>query len=337
MKNLIKKLTILLIAFMLTFSGAIAKEKIKFIALIDQDFSTTYMTEDVQIKTIRKLTLADGLIIPQRSAITAETIQSQRERRWHKSGYILCKLKNYQIETEETPIDISDKNIYMVIRKYEPVNKKEAAILGTEILLTQAASFFAPGVDILYFFTKGAILREKDSHWFKAGVSNAYENSICWFWLKGKPIDIDKGQLISMKDIKEEKVYKLKEQIEKRRAKQTIKDEKRAIKKEIKMLKAEQKEAIKAYKKRTSGKYLYTELIPEINIQTTPQEFLPKEWDIEYMEQSEDENEELNVEDAETEVNNEESDIENSKPEIKNEETSNGKSETPKENEEQEL
>lgn len=234
----------ILLAFM---SGmpSYAKSKVNFISNINHDFSTSNMPEVVQFKTIKKITVADGIVIPQRSIITAQTIESQKERRWHKSGYIICKVMNYVTEYDEKMYDISDMNLYFVAKKYEPVNKKAVAILTTEILLTQAASFFAPGVDILYFFTKGAIIREQHPNWFRAGVANAYENSICWFWLKGKPIELVTDDKVRIKDISEEKAMILKEQILERKEKQTLRDnkkesaiieklDKKAVKKQLK-------------------------------------------------------------------------------------------------------
>jgi len=273
MRNITKKFII--IAILLSFSAAYAKDNIKFVAQIGHDFSVYEQPQEVQFKTQKKMVILNEIEIPQRSIITMQTIQAQRERRWHKSGYILCKLKSYKTETGDEPIDISDKNIYMIARKYEPVNKKEVAITGTEILLAQAASFFAPGVDILYFFTKGAIQRKKDPHWFKAGVSNAYENSICWFWLKGKPIEVQHGDLVKIKDIKEEKVFKLKDQIEKRNAKLAIKQEKKELKAAKKLAKAEEKR-LKKYK--YNEQEAYTVLTEAIIDQTIPTEyFFPEE------------------------------------------------------------
>jgi hypothetical protein len=150
-----------------------------------------------------------------------------------------------QTELSDETIDISDKNLYIIVRKYEPVNKKEVVITSTEIVLAQAASFFAPGVDILYFFTKGAIQRKKHPNWFKAGVSNAYENSICWFWLKGKPIDLNAGDEVKIKSIDKEKVEKLSKAIEKRE----IREAKQREKREIRLAKREAKKAEKLARK----------------------------------------------------------------------------------------
>ena len=238
---------------MLIIAPVSAKDGIKMRVNINHDFSVEEIPSEVYFKTQKLLKVSEDFKIPQRSIVTAETLQAQKERRWHKSGYILAKLKSYQPELTETPIDISDKNIYIVARKYEKIDKKEASIVATEILLSQAASFFAPGVDILYFFTKGAIQRKKNPNWFKAGVSNAYENSICWFWLKGKPINLEENAELTLKEIDEEKALKLKNQIEVRKEKQAIKDkkkqirlarkeEKRLLRQERKILKSEQNE-----------------------------------------------------------------------------------------------
>ena len=246
MRELVKKLVILLLAFMIISMPAVAKDKkIKIISHINQDFDVENFPDEVRFKTIKKITIHDDVIIPQRSIVAAETVQTQKERRWHKSGYILCKVKYFITEYEGEVVDISDKNLYLIARKYEPIDKKEASIIATEIILTQGAAFFAPGVDILYFFTKGAIQRKKDPNWFKAGVHNAYENSICWFWLKGKPINLEQNDKVQLKEIKEEKVYKLKDQIEHRKEKQAIKNENKRINKEFKQLKADIKKEFK--------------------------------------------------------------------------------------------
>jgi hypothetical protein len=134
---------------------------------------------------------------------------------------------------EGDEIDISDKDIYFVVRKYESLNKKEAGIIGTELVLTQAASIvascfiiFAP-VDIAYFFTKGAIVRKKNPNWFKSGVMEAYDNSIFWFQLKGKPIELAEGDEIKLQSISKEKAEKINNKIEKRNYKKELKKQKR--------------------------------------------------------------------------------------------------------------
>ena len=288
MREFFKNLIILFFVFSIITSPAFAKEKVRIISNLSDNFSVTEMPDEIHFKTPKKVTI-QNVTIPQRSIVTAQTIQAQKERRWHKSGYILCKVTNYLTEYDEL-IDVSDKDIYLVARKYEPVNKKAATILATEIILAQAAAVFAPGVDILYFFTKGAIIREKHYNWFKAGVSNAYDNSICWFWLKGKPIDLEKDDQIQIKQIKEEKVFKLKDQIEKRKAKQAIKDENHKFTSKAK----QDKKAIKKYIKkelRAKNKKPYSIINSELKNETYPSfehlttdDFLIDESPVEYEE-----------------------------------------------------
>ncbi len=179
-----KFLTIILI-FMMLVLPASAKGTVKAQARM----TTGYSIEDdaqIEIKFMpgRQVNFGRGVVVKSKSVITAEVYQAQKERRWHKSGFVICKLMSYTEPDSEEEIDISNRDLYMVARKYEPIDPKEAAILSTELTTTTVASIFLPGVDIAYFFTKGAIQREKHSNWFKAGVSNAYDNSICWFWLK---------------------------------------------------------------------------------------------------------------------------------------------------------
>ena len=240
MRELLKKFFILFLVFNFTFMPVMAKDNLKMYGNIHHEFSTLDIPEVVYIKTKADNILPDGTIIPEGSKVGFDIMQVQKERRWHKSGYILCKLKDYTLQGEETSVDLSDKNIYLAIRKYEPIDGKEAAILTTEIILTQAAGivgscfiFFAP-VDIAYFFTKGAIRREKHHNWFKAGVYDAYDNSIFWFWLKGKPIELQEFDDVQVKMLSEKKAAKLNKQIAKRNLKQTIKDEKKALKQEVK-------------------------------------------------------------------------------------------------------
>ena len=210
------------VIFILTlFVGdALAKHNIKMIADVQTDFTakSTELPNEITFKTTESRTIPNVISIPAGSLVTLEVLKAQRELRWHKSGQILCKIKSFTPEGSVMPIDISDKNIHLTVKKHEEINKKEAWILGTEIVVMQGASFFAPGVDIAYFFTKGAIQRQKHPNWFKAGVRNAYDNSIFWFPQKGKPIELEEGHQVQIKDISPEKVEKLAKSIDKRNA-----------------------------------------------------------------------------------------------------------------------
>lgn len=246
---MLKKIICIFLIFLFSFSIADAKEKIKLRADMQTDFILKEATKDVIFKTQKEIKFNEDFSIPKNSTVYAQNIQAQRERRWHKSGYIILKVLKYTPDENSNPVDISDKEIYLVARKYEKIDKKEATILATELIVMQAASVFAPGVDILYFFTKGAIQRKKDPNWFKAGVSNAYENSICWFWLKGKPIDLVIGDEVNLKGIEVEKAQKLKVQISKRKYKEDMRALKKDLKKEYKIVKKEELKEIKAIKK----------------------------------------------------------------------------------------
>ena len=243
MKKIITIFLITIFVFSFGFNEVYAKNNIKAIADVDSTFSIKYqdLPDIIQFKTTQTKTIPDVLSIPEGSVVTLKVIKAQRELRWHKSGFILCKLVSYTPEITNIPVDVSDKEIYLTIRKYEEIDKKEATFIGIELVLAQGASFFAPGVDIGYYFIKGAIQRKKHPHWFKAGVHNAYENSICWFWLKGKPIELEPGEQVKIKDVKPEKVEKLIAKMEKRADKQNIKAAKRLAKKDKKALKRELK------------------------------------------------------------------------------------------------
>lgn len=241
MREFLSKILIITLVFMIGTGNVFAKNNIEMIADVDSHFSIKYqdLPEIIQFRTAQARTIPDVVSIPEGSLITLRVVKAQRELRWHKSGFILCKMESYTPEITDVPIDVSDKDIYLAVRKYEKLNKKEAIIIGTELVLATGASFFAPGVDIGYFFIKGAIQRQKHPHWFKAGVHNAYDNSICWLWLKGKPIELEKGEQIKVKDVKAKKVDKLIAKMEKRANKHNIQTAKRLAKKDKRALKRE--------------------------------------------------------------------------------------------------
>ena len=150
---------------------------------------------------------------------------------------MVCKILSY--EENDKIVDIQDKDVHFTIRKYEKINPKEAAIITTELIVFSGASFFAPGVDIAYFFTKGAIQRQKHYSWFKAGVRNAYDNSILWFGLKGKPIRLAANDEIRLKPIERNKAHNLSAKVEYRKNKVAFREEKAFEKEEIKEIKEE--------------------------------------------------------------------------------------------------
>ena len=247
MLKLLKENLILSIVFVLTFSPVFAEDRIKMLGDVDTSFTMHIcdLPDEISFVAAKTRTIPDIVTIPQDSRVIVSIINAEVERRWHKSGIIVGKMKSYCPEGVETPIDISDKEIYVVIRRYEPINKKEAWIIGTEIVIMSGASFFAPGVDVGYFFLKGAILGNKHKNRFLSGVSNAYENSICWFWLKGKRIEFQPNDLASVKSISGEKAEKLISKIDKRNARRIERCNMKIAKLEKKIEKRQYKNAKK--------------------------------------------------------------------------------------------
>ena len=235
MKNYKKYLiAILLLSF--AFVPAFAKED-KPIGTIQQQISLEGMPQGISFITGAELKLLGGkVIIPKGSTVYAKVIDSQGERRWHKSGFIICKLKGYttpnpQNTEDEDYTNIERKDIYMVARKYEAIDKKQAGKTAAEVTATTAAGIVIPGIDIAYYFTKGMIKKQDDLTRFKSGVHCAYENSIFWFWLKGKPIDLEENASIKFTEISEERAEKLQEQIEKRKERsEKMQERKEAVK-----------------------------------------------------------------------------------------------------------
>ena len=198
-------------AFLLIFPPVFAKDRIKILGDINTEFTTHLQDfpDEINILAVKTCTIPDLVTIPEDSLMTLEFLGYRKERRWHRSGYIVTKLKSYTPEGIKEPIDVSRKDIYLILRKYEPIDKKEAAIIGTELVVMSGASFFAPGADVGYFFLKGVIMGNKHKNRIISGVHNAYDNSIFWFWLKGKPIDVGADGQIMIKNISQEKASKM--------------------------------------------------------------------------------------------------------------------------------
>ena len=244
MKEFLIKVFIVFLALIVPFSSCFAKTNMKMRADVNEEFSIKYqdLPDEITFTTTQAKTIPNVISIPENSLIKLKILKAQRELRWHKGGLILCKLVSYTpLDVSDIPIDVSDKDIYLTVRKHEDIDKKEAWILGTEIVVTQGAALFAPGVDIGYFFIKGAIQRKKHPHWFKAGVRNAYDNSIFWFPQKGKPIEIGSDDQVQIKDISQKKAEKLSKKIDERNARFERQAAHRIEKKNAKALKRELK------------------------------------------------------------------------------------------------
>ncbi len=222
-----RTLVLILIVFLLC-ANAKAQE-IKSKAKLLNEFNTQESIDLIQFQTNETIE-DEGIIIPKNSIIKANVLKFQKEKRWHKDGFILCKILNYKDCKTGEAVDISSKELYLTLKKYEKIDKVDAAITTAEIAGGTVASCFLPGVDIVYFFTKGAILRDKHPNWFKAGVHNAYDNSIFWFPQKGKKIDLNEGDEIKIKSLDKEKAAKLKEQIEIENEKNLLEDEEKVVK-----------------------------------------------------------------------------------------------------------
>lgn len=220
-------------------------------ATINQNLSAKKAEgEIVQFSADEEIVIPDIIVIPQNSTIEAMIVRVQRELRWHKSGYALLKLLSYSEEGKE-PVDILNKNIYLTARKYKYFDKQKAVMVGTEIAGSTAAAFFIPGIDIAYYFAKGAIVREDNPNWFKSGVSCAYNNSILWFTLKGKNIELEEGDKIQLKYFESDELEDRIEKIDKRKQKdleKEAKNEQKAKNKEIKKELKEKREAEKESK-----------------------------------------------------------------------------------------
>lgn len=247
MRAYLKKIFTFLITFAFMLAPVFAEDNIKMLVDVNSKFDlhSQNLPEEISFVVAKAETIPDIITIPEDSVVTVSIINAEVERRWHKSGIIIGKIKSYQPDGVENPIDISDRELYVIIRRYEPVNVKEAWIIGTEIVVMSGASFFAPGVDVGYFFLKGLIMKNYHPNRFVSGVHCAYENSICWFWLKGKPITLAENDLATAKGINEKKAKKLLTKVEKRNIKRELRYNKRIAKLDKKIAKRQYKNAKK--------------------------------------------------------------------------------------------
>ena len=185
--------------FVLFLSNAVvfaAQEPIKFKAQICCDYDPDYYINNYII--LRPLTDVEyeNVKIPKGTLVKAKIDSVTMERRFHKSGFLVVDF--VEIGDGERANSIEHLNIGGVARKYEQVDKKDATLTGAELTTTTVAAFVIPGIDILYYFTKGFIQNTKADTRFKSGVHNAYDNSIMWFFLKGKPIKLNCGDMLSV-------------------------------------------------------------------------------------------------------------------------------------------
>lgn len=138
----------------------------------------------------------NGVNIKKDSIVKAKVESSEDAKRFHKSGFI--KIKFLEVNNNNCIDCLADKNLYGIARKYDKIDKKEAAKTGAELTTTTVAGFLLPGIDIAYYFVKGAIQNTKADTRFKSGVHNAYDNSIMWVFLKGKSIELTQGDMITI-------------------------------------------------------------------------------------------------------------------------------------------
>lgn len=241
MKSSIKKLfTLILILFFIN-SFALAKDYLKAnVVVLDEFNSKESDIKNIKFKIDNEIKIENAVLIPDNSTVELEIMQFQKEKRWHKNGFIVAQILNYCCVDNPYKVDLKDEDIYLVLKRYVKPDKLEIAITTFELAATAVASCFVPGVDVAYFFIKGAILRKKNSNWFKAGVFNAYDNSIFWFIQKGKNIDLAQGDDAQIRTISKYRAYHTKEKIDFQKEKIILNQKEKEAKILIKQAKKQQ-------------------------------------------------------------------------------------------------
>jgi len=188
----------LFITFIMVFAlgVAYASDGVKFRAEMLCDFDPDNIAQvSVKFKPLSDVSYSD-IELPTNSTVTVSVISTQSEKRFHKSGFFRFNIDS--CESNGTCVKIYNPNVVGVGKKYDQIDKKEAAKTGAELTTTTVAGFMLPGVDLAYYFVKGAIQNEKADTRFKSGIHNAYDNSVFWFFMKGKPISLKQGDLITV-------------------------------------------------------------------------------------------------------------------------------------------
>lgn len=193
-----KKLLFYILILCIFIQPSFAQEKTKIIGQIKTDFTVETIGKYISIYMNTPYKIDDNLKIPKGSIVNIYIENTSKEKRFHKSGFFIGKLIDYTTPIENKKNIIEDRNILVVGRKYEEMNATDIARTGTEFTITTIAGFVIPGSDIAYYFTKGAIINDTGKR-FKSGVHCAYDNSILWLILKGKPINLQKGDYIILK------------------------------------------------------------------------------------------------------------------------------------------
>jgi len=203
-----KRFLFVLIIFLLFSNNALAFKKVNIIAhVIDMELYND-RNSVVYFKSESDAELKNVAYLPKKAILKAEVCLIQKEKRWHKSAYAILKVLSFKPESSDEIVDVSNDNIYLTVRKYDPVDAPYVAKTGIELGAATAASFFLPGVDVAYYFTKGALLRNKNENWFKSGVSEVYDNSIFWFIEKGKSMELEDNLEVRLKSISDKKIKK---------------------------------------------------------------------------------------------------------------------------------
>lgn len=95
------------------------------------------------------------------SIIKLNVFDVRAEKRFHKSGYFRGCIISYQIPSEKEVYFLDGEQVCFLGKKYEAIDKVEAAVNSAEFAATTAAGFMMPGSDIIYYFTRGAIQNKK--------------------------------------------------------------------------------------------------------------------------------------------------------------------------------
>lgn len=171
----------------------------KLRAVILSDFDENNNLPVAAFKLSEPLLLDDFKELPAESIVNLNVFDVRSEKRFHKSGYFRGCLINYQIPAETEVYILEGEQVCFLGKKYQAIDKVDAAVNTAEFAAATTAGFMIPGSDIIYYFTKGAIQNKKGPNRLKSGVINAYDNSIFWVIKKGEPINLKNGDEVILR------------------------------------------------------------------------------------------------------------------------------------------
>ena len=184
-----KFLLIILSLFILTPAFA-ADHKVVIECL--QGFSTDEPSAKISGKVIEPILFDNGIVFDKGTIFYGDVVSVVEQKRAKRNAYMIVKPTAYLTGFELK--EIKQEGWQAKVTGYTPFDlKTKATDVGVSVV-----NHFVEGVSMAYHFSKGFIKPKEDTSRLKSGAQNAYENSIFSYVSEGKPLVVNKGDLIEL-------------------------------------------------------------------------------------------------------------------------------------------